>query len=396
MRRWFAGVGLVLLLAFLQRSTNNMLLTTNPLVARYDLHAPVTAVGALATIFAAATIISTYAINARIPRQLIERALLAATVTLALSFPLYSLVSTFWQLALLAIIGGLTWGVIFPFLLTLATTHSSPQQRERTVALYSLTLSFSLIVGPLVQGAALTLTETNLRAVYLVFDAVLIGAILTTLGLERTRRGLSGAVHHGGLIGEAPGVPARLLRLARNPAYRMGFVGNLAYTLPFVALVSFGGIFAHTVYHASYETIQLIFAAFFGTSFLARLSVVLTSPVRRKFEAFLLAIVLTIVGLALMGVGHSLLLFVLAFALLGIPHGVIFPLSAALIAGAVEHAELPFANSVFTSAANIVGLVLPPLVGALAGTLGYGRVFLWLGIPVALLAGVTFAGRHTE
>ncbi len=386
---------LVLVLTFLQRATNNMQQTMLPLLAHYTLHLAAHTVGLLATVFTAAMIGATTLIAARIPTAAIERAVLLSTLALLLTLPLYGMVHTAGQLAILVAAGGAASGVIFPFLLTLASASAPPAVRERAVALYALTLSLSLVGGPLLQGLLLDLTHNNLGAVYRVFTVALAGSLVVLWRLERTRRGGLPVVGRPSRQEHAAAVPVRvrLRRLAGRPAYRLGFVGNLTYVVPFAALIAFGGVFAHEVYGASYERIQLLFAAFFLTSFLARLAVVLTAPIRRKGVVFGVAVLLTLGGLVLLGAGHALPLFVLGCLVLGIPHGLTYPLSAALIADGVAPDEVGFANVVFSAASNIVGFLVPPAVGLLAGRWGYPTTFLALAAPVAILAAALLPGH---
>lgn len=68
-------------------------------------------------------------------------------------------------------------------------------------------------------------------------------------------------------------------------------------------------------------------------------------------------------------------------------------LSAALIADGVAPDEVGFANVVFSAASNIVGFLVPPAVGLLAGRWGYPTTFPALAAPVAILAAALLPGR---
>jgi hypothetical protein len=86
-----------------------------------------------------------------------------------------------------------------------------------------------------------------------------------------------------------------------RPGFWTGIYTFLVYSMPTAVLLTFGGIFARDAFHALCWLITLIFAAFFTTSFLARI--------------FLLA------GLALVSLSGSLLAYMIAFSVLGVPHG---------------------------------------------------------------------------
>ena len=109
------------------------------------------------------------------------------------------------------------------------------------------------------------------------------------------------------------------------------------------------------------------------------------SPIPHKVRLTRVAVLLTIVGLASLGLGQGSGILMAAMAVLGVPHGLTMPLASSLVADGRPAWELPSVNAYMTATVQAVAVALPPLIGASVGTFGYRGAFLVLLAPVSLL-----------
>jgi len=157
--------------------------------------------------------------------------------------------------------------------------------------------------------------------------------------------------------GKGPSVWSRV-------GFRVGIYTFLVYSAPTAVLLTFGGIFAREAFHAPYWLITLIFAAFFTASFLTRI-LLLVRPIGRLIPYVITMMSISLVGLALVAISRSLLLYVVAFSVLGVPHGLGMPLAMISISRSFPEEERNRANSYFTSTMMAMQIAMP-LVGGLA------------------------------
>lgn len=386
-------VGTMMLLAFLFRVSNNMLLTTTPLLLHAKFHVSAQGLGLLASIYFGSMVLATFVVVSRVRPGMIEHVILLAFLLLALGLPLYALPASPQQLGLLYGTSGLACGILQPLLITLVTKYSSATYRERNLALYTLVLSGSLIVGPLIETFVLSVNNDNLREVYLLFTAFpLVGVVLCSVMLRRRQFQANQRWDESLQAHTIKSVSLwhRLNQLAHDRIYLIGFVGNIAYTIPYAIITAFGAVYIYTNFHVGYGITQLIFAVFFGASFLARCMLALMAPIPRKDLVMWIGIVATLIGLLLLGFAHTLLLFIIGFALLGVPHGILFPTATMIIAENVDVVNLGFANSILGSSISGAAFIVPPLVGLLIPKLGYNIIFLLMAGLVCIFTIVFF------
>lgn len=278
---------------------------------------------------------------------------------------------------------GISGGLLMPVFATLAARVPGVK-RDRALAAYAVALSAGLAVGPLIESVLLSSNGGSLRKSVLSFAAIpLVAAVLmlfvrlsagTTSNLKQDTR-----------------YPASLLL---NAPLRLAVVGQLLFQIPFVSLVTFGALVAHSLYGASASLAQLAFSAFFGVSFAARIALV-WKPIKNNVLALRIAAVTTLLGITLLGTCHSILLLMIAMGLLGLPHGVIYPISISLIAKGTASVDLAKANSILFISTSVVSVVGPFLLGVIVSNLGY-RLMLGLELmPVVVLAIVLFK-THLE
>lgn len=389
-------VGMIMLLAFLFRASNNMLLTTTPLLIQATFHMSPQGLGLLASMYFGSMVLATFVVVSRVRPGTIEHVILLAFLFLGLGLPLYALPASPQQLALLYGTSGLACGILQPLLITLVTKYSSDTYRERNLALYTLVLSGSLIVGPLIETFILSVNNDNLREVYLLFTAfpfvgVVSGSVMLRNRQSQTNRRWNESLQAHTI--KSVSLWQKLNQLAHDRIYLISFVGNIAYTIPYAMITAFGAVYIYTNFHVGYGITQLTFAVFFGASFLARCILAWMTPIPRKDLVMWVGIVSTIIGLLLLSFAHSLLPFIIGFALLGVPHGILFPTATMIIAENVDVVNLGFANSILGSSISGAAFIVPPLVGLLIPKLGYSVIFSLMTGLVCLFTIVFFLLR---
>ena len=179
-----------------------------------------------------------------------------------------------------------------------------------------------------------------------------------------------------------------------SPRFRVALLAQVLYAFPFVGLVVFGALLSRHAYGLSPAGAEVGFGAFFASSFLVRTVLAWRSPIPHKLALTWVVAVLTVVGLAGLGLGHGPGMLMAAMVVLGAPHGLTMPLASSLVADGRPAAELPSVNAYMTAAVQAMAVVLPPLLGISVDALGYRDTFLVLLAPVSLLGvAQVFAGR---
>ncbi|GAC1449630.1 MAG: MFS transporter [Ktedonobacterales bacterium] len=384
LRKISGAIVCVLVLTILFRAANNMVQTTTPLLIESALHGGSLEVGVIAAVFAFAVVIAAMSVARHVRPARIQIVVLAAFILFTLTMPLFALVSSVWQVAALMALSGFVGGILQPFLLTLTATHSSPRTRDRNLGLFSLALSASLLVGPMLETATLGVDHDRLRPVFVIFALTGVAAIaLSAWMVLAARRGPVDPASQTVALGPPSRYPLR--RLAHNQTYLLALVGNATYVIPFALLVAFGGTYAHLAFHSTYSAVQVLFAGFYAASFVARGIVSYRAPLAHKRAVLVLSLVLTIAGLLTLGLTQGAIAGTLAFILLGVPHGLTYPVATSLIADSVSGEELGFANSLFGSAGGVVGLIVPLLAGVLITRVGYHTLFALAALAVGAI-----------
>ena len=158
----------------------------------------------------------------------------------------------------------------------------------------------------------------------------------------------------------------------------------MTYNIPFVLILTFGGIFAREQFHASYSLITLIFSLFFATSFLSRLLLTIYPP-NRIFGLMTLSVAITAAGLLVLSFSPNVYIFAASFLILGLPHGFTYPLSIISISRGFERSLRSAANSYFFSLMMVVGALMPFVSGLIVNSIGFRLAFISIVPVVALL-----------
>jgi len=361
------AVAIIVTLTFSVRASNNVLQTTVPLLAKFDLTYTQLEVGLLMATMSASALVAAL-VNSRVSVAARRRLFILFSALYALSLFTFTFSNRVSVLAYVSL-AGVSYGFIFPNIMTAAQLFPDQRLRERVIAAYTLALAISLIAGPALES--LVLAHFPLRLSFLFFTPLgIIVAALSPLvrfprepGKRREDRG------------KGPSVWSRV-------GFRVGIYTFLVYSAPAALLLTFGGIFAREAFHAPYWLVTLIFAAFFTASFLTRV-LLLARPIGRLIPYVIMMMSISLAGLTLVAISRSLLLYVIAFSVLGVPHGLGMPLAMISISRSFPEEERNRANSYFTSTMMAMQIAMP-LVGGLALRYTGFRALMLYTIPAVL------------
>lgn len=355
---------ILVLMTVSARSVNNMVTTTVPLLGKYVLSLPDSIVGLLSTVMFAFTFLSTSYLNPQLNAQLRRKIFIASNVIIAISLILfsYSNILTIWILSALA---GLVFGFVMPNLITAASLAKDKRSAERLLALYSTSLSLSLIIGPALESYLLTMF--NYRQIFLWFlPLAIIGAIISTnIKFPDVKRETSG------------------ISVLKNKGFIASILSITTYNVPFAAFTTFLAILAKERFDLSNFVAYSVFLPFYIVSFLTRLSMTIKPFIDLRMP-LLISILITIIGLIGILYAPSYEMFLVVIALLGIPHGSVFPMSTIMISRATKVEERNAVNSYFLAYNNILFLLVPAVVGFLAIFIGLTLSITILVVPVII------------
>ncbi|MEM0157434.1 MAG: MFS transporter [Thermoplasmataceae archaeon] len=352
---------------FAVRASNNMFMTTLPLLARYSFHFSEVYVGLISTAGASGTFIMSAMINARLTSARRRSVFIISSFAYMAVFPLFYISSALviWPLVIIA---GFVLGAIMPNIITSASLFSDRKVRERILSLYTLTLSVSLVAGPAIESEILRFF--SLEQSFLFFSILPAIVFVSAFGIKFPDEG--GKRITGGA------------EVMSSHGFRAAIFNIMTYNIPFALILTFGGIFAREYLGASYSLITLLFSLFFLTSFASRLALTLKPPDNLPM-LMTMSVIITGVGLVVLSISRDLLVFSISFLILGFPHGFTYPLSIISISRSISPEKRNIANSYFFSIMMLVGAVMPFASGILVDTLGLRYAFMSIIPVVAVL-----------
>jgi len=357
------AIAVIVPITFAIRASGNMLATTVPLLAKYYFDFNSAEVGALSALSSLGSLIASGLLNSRLNAIKRRRAFITSSISYAVILPAFYLAGpiTVWVLSALS---GLSLGLIMPNIITAAGLVEDRKARERILAIYTVALSLSLIIGPLIETAMLS--QVTLRWVFPLFAPFGIVAAAISFFIK---------------FPEERGQRVSL-NVYKNPGFRVAIYNNTAYSIPFAFIVVFAGIYARTQFNVSYAVATGLYSIFYTTSFISRLflSVKAIEGIER-ITAF--SIALTAIGLLMATLSNSVLLFMISMLILGVPHGLTYPVSLISISRSFRDEERNVANSQFFAFMTMVNIAVMPLTGLLAQAVGLKYVFALL-VPVVL------------
>ncbi|MCL4344746.1 MAG: MFS transporter [Candidatus Thermoplasmatota archaeon] len=361
-------VVLIISLTFAIRASNNMVQTTIPLLARYDLSYNQFLVGVLVAALSASALVTSLlnsTIHVLYRKKLFVLASFAYPVTIFI-FSFSSPISVF----VFVIASGLSYGFIFPNIMTSAGLFQDRNVRERILAIYTLALAVSLIAGPALES--LIVTRYTLRTAFLFFVPLgIVGAVLSPFVRFPEERKVE-----------------RRLSVWQHPGFKVGIYTFLVYSMSTALILSFGGIFARQVYSASYSLVILLFAVFFTSSFSTRLLFSIVK-IGNIFPYVMLMMTISILGLVMVFLSNNIVIYAIAFVILGIPHGLGMPIAMFSIGRSFTLDERNVANSYFTSTMMLMMVAMPVLGGTFLSIVGFKLLMLFIAPGVFLLMMLT-------
>ncbi len=343
-------------------------------------------IGLMAVAFMVSSFISSAFINARL--DIVKRRwfFIISAALYAAVYPLFYFASpvTVWVIAFVA---GFAIGPIMPNIMTSAGMVTDRRARERLLAIYTLTLSVSLLVAQALAGGVLK--YINVREAFLAMEPL---ALLVAISAPFLRFRMPQGVQ----AKDAPGMnKVSAKEVITNAGFLASVLNNLTYQVPFSFLVTFAVVFAEQAFGASGSLAVLSYVPFYATSLLSRLLMSIRPP-QNLLRQMVLAPSVTIIGLLVAWQARTLAFFFVAMAILGVPHGITYTLSVLAISRTFRAERLNAANSYFFSTMIILGSALPAILGAAADAVGLREIYLLLvPVVIAVLGATLVFARKT-
>ena len=370
---------ILVIAAISARSVNNMVVTTLPFLAKYNFSYGNVEVGFISAVIYGSTFLVTTFVNPMLRAPVRRKVFMASNAAIPLTMLLFYFSNpvSLWPIA---VASGVATGFLFPNIITSASLHRDHMMQMRLLAIYSVSLSASLVIGPSLETWLLT---------FLTYKQI----FLPFLGLSIIGLGVSPFVKFPKVQREITGGKAAL----GNRGLITSLISITIYNVPFAAIISFLVIFAVESYHVSSSTAYSVFIFFFATSMLTRLAMAIR-PFRALFGPLIFSAAITIGSLFLLPFIPSFSVFVILMAVLGIPHGSIFPISSMLVARGTKPEERSVANSYFMAYNNVLSMIVPVIFGFMSLHLGFPDSFALLG-GIALIstaAMAMFYGKYKD
>jgi MFS family permease len=375
---------------FALRASTNMFNTNLPLVAREIFDFRNASVGTLSGLVALASFISITFVNARLRSKWRRRMFIASAFGYCAIFSFVPLGGALglWIIAAVA-------GFFVQLIMTNQATASgiigkTTSGKERGIALYTVSLSASLVVGPLVNS--FILTRVSLANSFAVFSVFPITAALLALLIPFPKEASLPVQAEN--VSDTPSsqVSRRVgsfRETLKNQGFQAAIFNNAMYSIPFAAIVSFGGLFSKDYYHASNIEVQYYYAIFYAVSFVFRSLLLFSHRVNiRGLTAASTVFSLLGVGLLVTVINPSS--YAIAMAILGVPHGLTYPSSLIIISRSSNESERNTLNSYFASFSTIVNVLTPFLIGIVSELIGLRYAFSLLLVSISIFAVLIF------
>jgi len=358
------AIAVIVPITFAIRASNNMIATTVPLLVKYYFDFNSAEVGLLSALSSLGSLITSGLLNSRMNAITRRRAFIASSIAYAIILPSFYVAGpvSIWALSALA---GMSLGLVMPNIITSAGLVNDKRSRERILAIYTVALSLSLVLGPLIETAILS--RVTIPWVFLMFSPFgILAAILSFLLQfpEEQKKSVK-------------------VRVYRNPGFRVAIYNNTAYSIPFAFIVVFAGIYAREQFYVSFAIATALYSLFYTTSFISRLALSIR-PIERIGTVTAFSITLTALGLLMATLTKNLYLYVASLLILGVPHGLTYPVSLISISRSFKIEERNVANSQFYAFMTMITIAVMPLTGVLAQAVGLKNVFALL-VPFVLL-----------
>jgi len=357
----------IVTLTFALRSTNNMVSTTIPLLAKNYFNFSGIEIGFLSTTFMGSTFLMSNFINARLVSKKRRFVFIISSILYSLIFPLFYFASPF-NIWILSFLSGFALGALMPNIMTSAGISENKKFRERMLAIYTLSLSVSLLIGPSIES--FILKHFSIRETFLFFELIVIVVPLLSFSLKFPEE-------------KEENVKRDFLSIWRNNGFKIAFFNNLTYSLPFSLIVTFAGIYGMEFFNLDNSQAIMLYSAFFLTSFLSRLMLAVR-PAKNIKIWMETSVLFTAIGLVFSFISFNVYLYVISLLILGIPHGFTYTLSVISLSRNFDQDTRNAANSYFFSISTIIGSILPTILGTVVDFAGIKYTFLLL-LPAVIV-----------
>ena len=358
---------LLMILTFSVRANNNVILTTIPLISKYYLNFNSIEIGLLAAVAVGSTGLMSALINSRLCPRKRRKLFISSIIIYSIFEPLFYF-SNRYSIWILVLLSGFFFGSVMPNIISSAGTIKDKKTRERTLTLYTLSLSASLVIGPLIESYILL--YFNLYQLFLFFIPFGILAVALSFKIRFPE--------------ENKNKTKKKINVFSNNGFKLSVFNNISYDIPFALILTFGGIFARTEFNAPYSFVELLLAGFFGLSFLSRFFLSYR-PTKKLYKTTTVAISITIVGLIMIYFSSSLIIYFIIICFLGIPHGLTFPTSLTALSRSFKEDEISVANTYFYALMMFLAVVVPSVSGLMVYSIGLRYTFLLFAVPVIIL-----------
>ncbi len=215
---------IIMIITFSIRASNNMLTTSVPLLVKYYFGFSETEVGLISALISFTTFLTTAILNVKLSANKRRMAFIISNFVYMLVF-LGIWVSNFYSIWILSAVMGILLGFIMPNIITSAGLFSDPKTRDRVLSIYTVVLSFSLIIGPLIESELLKFV--NIREAFLIFASFgFISFVLSPFmkfPIENKKK--------------------VKVKVFSNYGFRSAVFNIMAYNIPFAVLIAFAGIY---------------------------------------------------------------------------------------------------------------------------------------------------------
>ena len=379
-----AVISVILSMTFAVRASNNMFVTSSPLLAKYVFDFSKFQVGMLAAFTAFTMFIMSTFLNAPLESERRRKLFIGSSLAYAVTFPFFAFSNAF-TLWIIMAIAGFTLGSIMPNIITSASLFKDRKVRERILSIYTLTLSLSLIMGPFIEGEILN--YVSLQESFLFFSIFPVIAFFDSLFIKFPEENRKDSNSNNKTLS---------ISVVKNNGFIIALLNILTYNVPFALLTTYGGLFGKSDFGLPYSVINLTFSAFFLTSFLSRLVFTFMAP-QKLAPLMMISVSLTVIGLIILSTSRAYFIYLLAFLIMGIPHGFTYPVSVMSITRSFSPETRNAANSYFFSIMMAIGVAMPFISGEIVTLLGYRNTFLVIVplVVIVFIALLVFIRRET-
>ncbi len=282
------------------------------------------------------------------------------------------------DVVMLRLVGGLALGFYYPTVEVVVTDLAPLDRRVKEMAWYSAASTIGLLVGPIVGG--MIIQEFGFLRLF-VFSSVILGfAFIQTI------------------IWVVPSYPKRD-SVAPNFS---GIMRTFRKLLPWYLMIGCYGIVYSVMttifpgYANSIGVNTTLIGVLFGSFGLGRIFAYVTSEryvMLGEKKALLFASLLMAVGIVVVGVYPTFIVFLTAILVIGGSSGIVFPLTINLISRHYPEDKLGAAVGSYESTVGVGQAVGPILAGVVASVAGIESSFLLTAFFAVLMAVFTVRGQ---